>query len=295
MTPNDTARDAYRARLLKVVAYVDANLDDELSLDVLAGVAAFSKFHFHRQFAAVFGLSVFEVVQLCRLKRASYDLAFRARGVLDVALDAGYESPESFARAFKKRFGQTPSEWRAEPDWIAWHTATTPLHDMRREIMSHAPAARPVAIVAFPETRVAVLEHHGDPRRLNDTIRTFIAWRREHRLSPQTSATFNLLYADPETTPPEEYRLDLCAAVKGSVPANDVGIVERMIPGGRCATLRLVGPDDGVGAILDRLYREWLPGSGEELRDFPPFLQRVSLYPEVPEHEAVVDIFLPLK
>ena len=46
---------------------------------------------------------------------------------------------------------------------------------------------------------------------------------------------------------------------------------------------------------MDRLYREWLPGSGEELRDFPPFVQRVASFPEVPEHESVVDVFLPLK
>jgi AraC family transcriptional regulator len=50
-----------------------------------------------------------------------------------------------------------------------------------------------------------------------------------------------------------------------------------------------------VGPLLNRLYREWLPASGEEPRDFPPFLQRVTLFPQVPEHEAIVDVFVPLK
>jgi AraC family transcriptional regulator len=89
--------------------------------------------------------------------------------------------------------------------------------------------------------------------------------------------------------------MDLCVALKSSVPANNVGVVERTIPGGRCATLRLVGSDQGLGPTLNRLYREWLPTSGEEPRDFPPFVQRVTLYPDVPEHEAITDVFLPIK
>ncbi|HEU0149077.1 MAG TPA: GyrI-like domain-containing protein, partial [Bradyrhizobium sp.] len=43
------------------------------------------------------------------------------------------------------------------------------------------------------------------------------------------------------------------------------------------------------------LYRDWLPASGEEARDFPIYCQRLSFFPEVPEHEAVADLFLPLK
>jgi len=43
------------------------------------------------------------------------------------------------------------------------------------------------------------------------------------------------------------------------------------------------------------LYSEWLPHSGEALRDFPFYLQRVTLFPDVAEHEAITDIFLPLR
>ena len=50
------------------------------------------------------------------------------------------------------------------------------------------------------------------------------------------------------------------------------------------------------GAMLDELRSaDWLPRSGEEPRDFPFFAQRVAFYPEVPEHEAVTDLFLPLR
>src|SRR4051794_5130357 len=95
--------EAYTARFRRVLDHVDSHLEDELGVEQLAAVAAYSKFHFHRQFAAFFGVGVFEFVQLTRLKRAAYDLAFRPqRQVIEIALDARYESPEAFARAFKR-------------------------------------------------------------------------------------------------------------------------------------------------------------------------------------------------
>jgi AraC family transcriptional regulator len=286
--------DDFRARFRRVLEHVDAHLDDELTVEALSGVAAYSKFHFHRQFAALFGLGVHEYVQLTRLKRAASALAFRSeRSVLEIALDARYESPEAFARAFKRTTGQTPTEFRREPDWAAWQAAEAPIRDVRRKHMK--PEKPRVEVITFEEIQVAVLVHRGNPKRIGDTIRTFIEWRRANHLPPSTSATFNLLYGDPETTPTDEFRLDLCAAVKGDVAPNPQSVVSGTIPGGRCARLRYVGSDDGFVGAFDHLYREWLPASGEEPRDFPLFLQRVRFFPDVPEHEAVTDVFLPLR
>ena len=282
-------------RFRRVLEHVDAHLGEELSVERLSGVAAYSKFHFLRQFSALFGVGAHEYVQLVRLKRAAYELAFRERSVLDVALDAGYESPEAFARAFKKATGQSPSELKKQPDWAALDAALRPVRDVRRQHMTRENEARQVEVITFEETKVGVLEHRGDHAHIGDTIRKFIAWRRENHLPPSTSATFNLLYGDPDKVPPDEFRLDLCAAVKGEVAPNAYGVAGRTIPRGRCARVRHVGSDEAFAATIEWLYKEWLPGSGEEPRDFPLFLQRVRFFPDVPEHEAVTDLFLPLK
>jgi AraC family transcriptional regulator len=108
------------------------------------------------------------------------------------------------------------------------------------------------------------------------------------------SATFNILWDDPETTPPQDFRLDLCAATEVEIAANDEGMVAKTLPGGRCAVLRHTGSDETLGAAVKYLYAQWLPQSGEELRDFPAFVQRVKFFPDVPESEAVTDVFLPL-
>jgi AraC family transcriptional regulator len=141
---------------------------------------------------------------------------------------------------------------------------------------------------------VAALEHHGEPQRLGVSIRKFIEWRKQNGLPPTSHATFNLAYCNPVETDPEDFRFDICVATDGEVKENAQGVVPKTIPGGRCAVLRHVGSDDLLGAAAAYLYSTWLPESGEELRDFPLFFQRVKFFPDVPEHEAITDVFLPL-
>ena len=59
--------------------------------------------------------------------------------------------------------------------------------------------------------------------------------------------------------------------------------------------VRMTGSSDNLKPAIHFLYADWLPGSGEELRDFPIFAERVRFFPDVPENEAVTDIFLPLR
>lgn len=295
LVSESTAR-TYRAHLHDVLDYIDAHLEEDLSVERLSSATGLSKFHFHRQFSAAFGIGVFRYVQLTRLKRAAYRLAFRDDApVFEVALDSGYEGPEAFSRAFKKATGQSPSEFRARPDWVAWHETYKTLRELRMKHMNDAERMSSVQICNFPETKVATLEHRGSPERIGDSIRSFIAWRKENRLPPHLSATFNILYDDPEDTEPTQFRLDLCAAVEREIEPNEYGVIGTTIPAGRCAVLRRVGSEEGLGASIRWLYETWLPQSGEALRDVPPFVQRIKFFPDVSEHEATTDIFLPLR
>lgn len=293
---NTPKTESYRIRLIKAMDYIDAHLDQEISVDSLSRIAACSKYHFHRQFSAFFGIGVYRYIQLRRLKQASYQLAFRPGSrIIDIALSNGYDGPESFARAFRKRFGQSPSDFRKRPQWAAWVMNCRLLSAERKQSMGSVYTPEQIKIVDFPATNVATLEHRGDPNRLGDSIRSFIEWRKRHRLPPSISATFNLLYDDPSAVAPEEFRFDLCAATTQNIADNDQGVIGKIIPAGRCAMLRHQGSDDGLGPAIAYLYRDWLPRSGEVLREFPLYLQRIRFFPDVPEHEALTDIFLPLE
>src|ERR1700709_480973 len=173
------ALQKYHARMQRVLVHIDRHLDGDLDLETVSRVAAFSKFHFHRQFTATFGLSVHRYVQLARLKRASPRLAYRDdESVTDIAMDAGYDAPDAFARAFRQRFGQSPSSFRKSPDWAPWLAALGPLDNARSKIMRIIYDSDDVTIRDVAPTPVAIFEHRGDRATLGDTIQRFIAWRK---------------------------------------------------------------------------------------------------------------------
>jgi AraC family transcriptional regulator len=287
---NGSTANAYAEKFNKVFDYIDKHLDEELSVESLSRVANFSKYHFHRQFSEYAGINVFRYIQLMRLRRASYRLVFSEHTrIIDIALEAGFENPESFSRAFKNMFGQTPSQFRSKPEWQPWNEQYRIPPRTRNQTMQ-------VNIIEFEETPIAVLEHRGAPELVNDSVKVFIDWRKQSGLSPvHSSRTFGLVYDNPDTTAPEDFRFDICGEVDASVPGNPQGVVNKLIPGGRCAVVRHHGSHNRIGESAYYLYRDWLPTSGEELRDFPLFFHYLNLIPETPEHELVTDIYLPLK
>jgi AraC family transcriptional regulator len=287
---NDQTTKAYHARFNRVLDFIDSHLYEPLSVEQLSQIAHFSKYHFLRQFSNYVGISVFGYIRLMRLKRASYRLAINTdERIIDIALDAGFENPESFSRAFKNTFNQTPTQFRKQPRWQPWREKYQ-LPEYQRSTKVD------VKIVNFAATQVALLEHRGPHTRIDETVMKFIDWRKQSGLSPVDSArTLGIAYDDPDNTPPDEFRFDLCGEVTGDIPANPQGVRNSLIPGGRCAVVRHHGSHQRMGETARALYRDWLPDSGEELRDFPLFFHYLNLLPETEEHALMTDLYLPLK
>ncbi|HEY4199461.1 MAG TPA: GyrI-like domain-containing protein [Devosiaceae bacterium] len=286
----------YRDRMQRVLDHIDHHLDDDLDLDAVSRIAAFSKFHFHRQFAATFELSVHRYVQLARMKRASLQLAGKdAQSVTHIALDAGYDAPDAFARAFRQRLGQTPSSFRKSPDWDSWLAAFGPWDNARSKFMKIIFDHTDVTIRDVPPTPVALMEHRGDRATLGTTLQRFRDWRKAAGLSPETSPTFTIYRSERIPAIPADYAMDIGIGTDRPV-ADDPHMQAGVIPGGRCAVLRYPHNTNNLEPAAQYLYGEWLPASGEEARDFPIYCRRqLAPIPELSAHEIVVELFLPLK
>ncbi|PKB87713.1 AraC family transcriptional regulator [Ewingella americana] len=294
---NNDKFDDYARRFEQVFDFIEQHLDSALTVEQLSEVACFSRFHFHRQFSQFCGVSVSRYITLMRLKRASYRLVQQSPDkIIDIALDAGFENPESFSRAFKHTFGLTPSEFRKAPVWMDWHKHFQfPGMETQKRMEK-----MDVKIIEVEPIPVAVLEHHGEPMRVSNSVATFIEWRKASGLSDYTTqGTYGVPYNDPLVTPGEEFRFDICGELnpqaQGKVPANSQGVISKTLPGGRCAVVRHVGSYDRISETVYNLYRQWLPQSGEELRDFPVYFRYLQLDQELPEHAQQTDILLPLK
>ncbi|MCO7519463.1 MULTISPECIES: AraC family transcriptional regulator [unclassified Pseudomonas] len=280
----------YQQRFDAVLAYIEGNLEGDLSVDALSAVAHFSAFHFHRQFSAYVGVPVARYVQLMRLRRAAHRLLGEPRhSVLEAALAAGFESPEAFSRAFRRAFGQAPGAFRRQPDWQVWNSVFAIPYFSRSITMQ-------VRIVEFAAVRLAALEHRGPPNQVSETVRRFIDWRTRSGQSPVASSrTFGIPFNNPDTTAPEDFRFAVCGEIDQAVAANAQGVHELSLPAGRCAVVRHVGSPDHIGETIYPIYRDWLPDSGEELRDQPLFFHYLSIYPQTPLEQWQTDIYVPLR
>jgi AraC family transcriptional regulator len=152
-----------------------------------------------------------------------------------------------------------------------------------------------VQIVTYSETKVAAIEHLGSPVLEHDTVRKLIAWKLEnHLLDPRKYRSYGVHYTDPRTTPPSEHHVDFCLSVDEDVGPNPYGIINKVIPGCRCARARDTGSRLNNKAAV-YLYEDWLPQSGESPGNFPISFHCVNVGPSVREEDMITDVYLPLK
>ena len=278
-------------RIVLTCEYIEQHLDDTLTVSQLSEVAALSKFHFHRVFVAFMGVNVAKYILLARLKRASFRLAFEQNiKVIDIALEAKFESAEAFSRAFKRTFEQSPSQFRRSPNWPSWH-----------DVFDFSPAIEVqqtmnVDIIQFEPILIAFLEHKGEAKRVFDTVGQFIAWRKSSGYSPlNTSRTFSIPNGDPIMMAEESYRFKICGSVKTEIPDNRFGVKNGEIANMRCAKVRHIGSHDNMEQTIRWLYQSWLPQSGALPSDHSCFFEYHNFIHQVDECELITDIYLPLK
>lgn len=96
----------------KAVDYIENNLCGKIDYAQAAKCACMSAFHFQRVFAAVCGFTVGDYIRMRRLTIAGSELIGTDKKIIDIAFDCGYDSPESFSRAFSRFHGVSPSEAR---------------------------------------------------------------------------------------------------------------------------------------------------------------------------------------
>lgn len=107
----------------KAIGFIQKNPQNNLSLQSIADNAGFSLTYFDAIFRQHTGYSPVEYSRIYKLTRSALELRRTPKTVLEIALDFGYASPESFTRAFKSFYSITPSEYREKysEEAVTWH------------------------------------------------------------------------------------------------------------------------------------------------------------------------------
>ncbi len=276
--------ESYQERIGRAVRHLETHLEEPIQLEELAAVAHFSAYHFHRIFSGMVGESVKEHIRRLRLERAAQRLLRCEEGVLGIALDAGYETHESFTRAFEAMFGVSPTAFRRNGG-------------LMNRVTQEAKKAGPpleVSVRKMEPLRVAYVRHTGPYNAVGQAWQKLMMWAGMNGLMGPNMRILGISHDDPEITAPERLRYDAAMVVKEGVKGGgEVGIQE--IPGGDYAVTVHRGPYDKLGMTYASLCGEWLPSSGRELREEPPLEFYLNDMAVTPPQDLLTEICLPLK
>lgn len=95
-----------------VISYIESHLDGKLELETVAEAVHYSKYHLHRQFTEITGMTIHDYVQRRQLTEAAKLLVFSDKPIIEIAFACGYESQQSFSTVFKAMYKLPPAEYR---------------------------------------------------------------------------------------------------------------------------------------------------------------------------------------
>ncbi|CAA0121245.1 Regulatory protein SoxS [BD1-7 clade bacterium] len=284
-----TTATHYERRFERVIDHIYAHLDQPLDLLELADIACVSPYHWHRMYRGLYGETPAQTVKRLRLQRAAKSLVKTPLPVKVIAAKAGYSTIQAFNRAFSASFGITPTAYR--------HRAQEDPFDTIHSIQSSTGnTMNNIEIRQIQDFHVAGIPHQGDYMNIGHSFEKFYGWAASHQLLEQLAQSIGIYYEDPASTPVAELR-SLAGARFQQWPDNidDTGLTVEHIQAGDYAVMRHTGSYATLEDSYNWLYREWLPQSGREPADAPPFEEYINNPREVAPNALITDIYIPLK
>ncbi|GAB4524169.1 MAG: AraC family transcriptional regulator [Anaerolineae bacterium] len=264
----------YLQRVNLVLDYINTHLCDELTLKKLADVAGFSEYHFHRIFKAVTEETVSQVVWRTRVERGAALLrADKNLQISDAAIRCGFDSLAGFSRAFKTRFGLSPTQWDRQ----------TRLQDEERILDEHFPVYHIADLQSCDEhfdvhfrhleaqqlAYIRVYEPFLIDGRISNAYQRLINWYLACGGRLEDTTLYGMSMDDRDITPEHLCRFDWCLRVPDHWTGDDE-ISVRYMPSCKVAAVTMDGGDLRLeDRIWQYLWRHWLPRSNYKPIDLP--------------------------
>ncbi|MCP4110351.1 MAG: AraC family transcriptional regulator [Desulfobacteraceae bacterium] len=268
----------YRNRIDRVVDYIQANLESELSVKQLSQIACFSEFHFSRIFKTEMGESVWQFIRRLRLEKAAELLALNTGvPVTEIALTCGFATPSSFAKSFKGHFKMSPTKWRQQ--CAAGESPTGCQAECRVSLVNGSPVwtfdnrdgtVRQVRIEELQPRKVAYIRYvgpyHGDDILFGNLYRQLFQWAIPRGHMDENTVKLHIYHDNPHITETRHLRVMVAIPIPDSAGVSDtVGITT--LSGGKYAVCRFLLKTDEFVPAWEWMFAVWLPNYGYELDD----------------------------
>jgi AraC family transcriptional regulator len=292
-----TVRQERLFRLNRAINYILTRYAEELNLTKLAGIACFSKYHFHRLFRTFVGETLNDFVRRTRLEKAISRLMLdKHKSITEVAFDCGFSSSQNFAKTFKSYFGITPTfirerySWETikrdienrellrgpSPAYFQSSDLDKPFHGhFLRRINRMTEGRKPILIRVsdIPSLRMAYIRRIGPyrPEMIAPVFTRLLQWAVPRGFWDKNSLLIGTIWNNPGITSEEKCICDACITLPESVRTAE-GINIQILPGGKFAIYHCqIEPHDFPEAWR-RLIFEWLIFSDYQPDDRPSYV-----------------------
>jgi AraC family transcriptional regulator len=311
-------RREYAARIHRAQDYIEQHLGLPLSLESVAQAAHFSPFHFHRLYSALCGETLFQFVQRVRLERAaSRLLQNRHEPITSIAMDLGFSSSATFARAFRNHFGISASAYRANPalmdskiskpiDKNGKATESGEIYSARvdfdinpwRNLMKFI-KPRSIEVKQLPAKTLAYVRHvgpyAGDEGLFSSLSSKVMAWAGPRKLfQPESTEFISMYHDDPAITDAEKLRISVGITVPSDTKGSgEISLMD--MPAGPyvCALFEIDVTE--YGAAWNTVCGQWMPQSGWQPSDAPCYEVNLNDPKQHPEGKHLVEIRMGVK
>ena len=251
------------------IDYIERHLTDDLSAQEVADQVYLSPFFLQRGFSVMTGMGMSEYIRGRRLYLAACELQNSDDRVIDIALRYGYETPESFTKAFSRFHGATPSQVRAGAPVTAFLPLTIDLSVQGGYQMDYKIAPMfPFKVIGFQKIFDMETSYREIPEYWDEICEKYAK---------------NVYAGNAPANPYEQALVDNCIGeygvciddigggkfrylIAGKYTGGDVpeGMVVYEFPRGEWAVFNCIGPNpETLQRVNTQIFREWLPGNPE--------------------------------
>jgi AraC family transcriptional regulator len=261
----------YNQRINCVIDYIEENLETKFSLDDLAGVAKFSKYHFHRIFKAITGETLNDYKKRIKMEKSCRQvLIHKKKSLTKIAFEMGYNSSANFSRDFYNYYNLSPSKVR-----------TTEKHPLTREIFTGSNlnlSFKGIENIPDQQTIYDRVTSGYDPKTIGKAFMELYNYFQEKHFNLSVEQMIGIGYDDPDYTPPEKCRYDACVVVNGNIDNLDIfPYNKKVLKGGKYAVFLFEGRSEQFFPAWDIIFREWVVTS-QYVPDNRPHLEMYLPY-----------------
>ena len=294
----------YKNRINRVFEFIDENLEADLSLNTIAGIAFFSPFHFHRVFKFVTGETLNEYVIRRRIEKSALDVLHKNITITELAHKFGFSDNSSFSRTFKKYYGVSPTEFKKQnpnrhskicqlnskngQDYPEYEKYICIIDNLKNWIKMNAN----IEIREMPTMELAYVSSIG-PQNLENAYGKLIKWAKPRGLVNDQTKMITIYHDSFKVTQANKVRMSASILLNKPV-ATDGEIGLTSIQPGKC----IVGNFEIELKEFEKSWTGlfvWMNENGYKKADREPFEVYHNNFNEHPERKAIVDFCIPVE